>query len=64
MNARKIIYQNKKLDMNYQYVSDGSGVGIDDTDHFHLICPDCLLVMPVSLMKYFAKSKVLHLFAV
>jgi len=64
MNAGKIIYQNKKLDENQPYISQGSGIGIDDTDHFHLICPDCLLVMPVSLIKYFAKSKVLHIFAV
>ena len=60
----KTIYQNKKLIDNSINNFTSAGIGTDSTDHFHLICPDCILVMPISLIRYYAEKKQLYLSAV
>ncbi len=63
----KIIYQNKKL-REYGNPSgaatQGMAIGTDSTDHFNLICAECLRVMPVASITYYEETKQLYLFGV
>ncbi len=60
----KIVYQNKKLNGSVGDYGLGAAIGTDDTDHFNFICSRCLVVMPISLIKYYNASKQLYIHSV
>jgi len=59
-----IVYQNKKLNGSVGDYGFGAVIGTDDTDHFNFICSHCLVVMPISMIKYYDDSKQLYIHSV
>lgn len=60
----QIVYQNKKLHGSVENYGFGAAIGTDDTDHFNFICSRCLIVMPVTLIKYYDTQKQLYILSV